>query len=354
MSDLAQTDRLDLSIVAPELPIQAAIARLDTAGTGALLVCTPERMLLGLLTDGDIRRAILQSRSLDGPCIEIASRAPITVAAPISQIEALRLMNAQDINHLPVVDQAGHVEMFLLRKDLLAEEDMHVSAVIMAGGFGTRLRPLTESIPKPMLPIGNRPLLERTIKQLKSSGVREVNMTTHYLSDAIVEHFGDGSEFGVEINYCQETNPLGTAGGLRLVKNRKDTLLVMNGDILTGLPLHEFIAYHKHNRADMTVGLRKYEFKVPYGVVKSDGFRITSLQEKPLMEFFINAGTYLVSPAACEAIPEGRRFDMTDLIQALIDAGRTVVGFPIREYWLDIGRHEDYQQAQEDFRCGRI
>lgn len=349
-----QQQRFDLSIVDPSTPIVVAMAQLDKAGTGALLLCNRNQELIGLLTDGDIRRAILQSLPMDGPCLNIASRTPVTVPAPITHAEALRLMNTHDINHLPVIDTAGRVQQFLLRKDLVTDADLGISAVIMAGGRGTRLRPLTDSIPKPMLPVGDRPLLELTIKQLRKCGIRDVNLTTHYLPEMITDHFGDGSEFGVDISYCLEDNPLGTAGGVQLVKNRNNTLLVMNGDILTDLPLQEFVAYHHDNGADMTVGLRKYELKVPYGVVKSDGVKITGLQEKPVLDFFINAGTYLVSPVAREFIPEGRKFDMTDLIQALIDAGRTVIGFPIREYWLDIGRLEDYQQAQEDVRCGKI
>ncbi len=347
-------NRLKLASIAPATPISEAIAQLDKAGTGALMLCEQDGRLCGLLTDGDLRRAILQGRSLDHPASSIATCHPIVASMPISPVQALKCMNSHDINHLPVLDSNGCVQLLLLRRDLIAEEDLHVSAVIMAGGLGTRLRPLTDSTPKPMLHVGDRPLLELTISRLRSAGIREVNLTTHYLPDAIVSHFGDGGGFGVSMNYVREDSPLGTAGGIRLIKRPNGTLLVMNGDILTKLPFRELVAYHRRQVADLTVAVRKYDLQVPFGVVRCEGARVTSLEEKPNMSFFINAGAYLVEPSLCELIPPDRRFDMTDLIQAALLNGRKVIGFPIVEYWLDIGRHEDYEQAQQDALNGRL
>jgi len=224
----------------------------------------------------------------------------------------------------------------------------------MAGGFGKRLLPLTEDVPKPMLPIGDKPILQRTIEQLRRAGIREVSLTTHYLPDSIVDHFGNGESFGVKLNYLKEDHPLGTAGGLKSMSKATGSFLVMNGDILTGVPFQEMLAYHHQNGAQITVGVRKYEVKVPFGVVECEDVRITQLKEKPTLSFFINAGIYILEPSACDFIPEGERFDMTDLIQSLLDAGLPVVSFPIIEYWLDVGRHDDYQQAQEDVRNGKI
>ncbi len=354
MNRIRHEERLEQVVIPPETPISGAIARLDAAGTGALLVCDSERRLLGVLTDGDVRRAILQGRSMDQPCISIATTEPHTARSPITAADALREMNLHDIHHLPVVDAGGRVCLLLLRKDLVVPEDLPVSAVIMAGGLGTRLRPLTESVPKPMLPVGDRPLLELTISQLRRAGIRDVNLTTHYLSESIVRHFGDGEAFGVRLKYVREEHPLGTAGGLRLLKEPAGTLLVMNGDILTGMRFTEFLSYHRRHGAEATIGVRKYEVEVPFGVVETDGAQVKRLREKPTMSFFINAGAYLLEPSACDMIPEGRRFDMTDLIQSLIDSGRKVVSFPIVEYWLDVGRHEDYQKAQQDVINGRI
>lgn len=346
--------RLESVIISPSATISQAISQLDAAGTGALILCTEGRKLFGLLSDGDIRRAVLRRVSMDERCETISTRNPTTTRASISTMIALHVMNERDINHLPVVDDDNNVVDFLLRRDIVSEEQLGMSAVVMAGGFGKRLFPLTEHVPKPMLPVGDRPLLERTIEQLRRSGIHEVNLTTHYLPEAIEQHFGDGKSFGVRLNYVKEDHPLGTAGGLKLLKNPTGPILVMNGDILTGLPFQEMLSFHRKSGADITVAVRKYEVQVPFGVVECDDVRISSLQEKPSLVFFINAGIYLLQPEVRDAIPEGQKFDMTDLIQKLLDAGRPVVSFPIMEYWLDVGRHEDYKRANDDIRDGKI
>jgi dTDP-glucose pyrophosphorylase/predicted transcriptional regulator len=346
--------RLECVLVSPATPIAEAIALLDKAGTGALVLCTSARLLCGLLTDGDIRRAILQGKSMDAPCYTIASLKPICAPRSISTRDALHVMNHHDVNHLPIVDAENRIVEFLLRKDLVADAGPDLSAVIMAGGYGKRLLPLTESVPKPMLPIGERPLLELTIRQLRRSGIREISLTTHYLPESIVNYFGDGERFGVRLNYLKEDHPMGTAGGLKQMTRPDGPFLVINGDILTGVPFQEMLGYHRKHGAVLTVGVRKYDMQVPFGVVDCDDARITKLEEKPSVSFFINAGTYLLEPSACDYIPEGRPFDMTDLIQKLLGAGKIVVSFPIMEYWLDVGRHEDYQKAQEDARSGKF
>ncbi len=350
----ASHDFLDSVIISPSLPIAEAISRLDLAGTGALVLCEPGRRLQGLLTDGDIRRAILRKVSLDDCVREIAVLSPIVASAPISSADALRLMLERDINHLPVVDGDGELLDFLLRKDLVVDAGTDLSAVIMAGGYGRRLYPLTEQVPKPMLPLGDRPLLERTIEQLRRSGIREVHVTTHYLPESIVKHFGDGRAFGVNINYTNEDQPLGTAGGLKLLPRANGSFLVMNGDVLTGVSYQEMLRYHQRQRALMTVGVRVHQIPVPFGVVECEGARVTELREKPTLTVLVNAGLYLLEPAACDYIPEGRRFDMTDLIRLLVAEGQTVASFPVIEYWQDVGRHETYRQAQEDVRNGKI
>jgi dTDP-glucose pyrophosphorylase/CBS domain-containing protein len=345
---------LESVVISPTLSIAEAISVLDAAGTGALVLCTEGRILCGLLTDGDIRRAILQGKSMDAPCNTISSSTPVVATRSIRAGEALHLMNQHDINHLPVLDAENRVVEFLLRKDLMPEVRLDLSAVIMAGGYGKRLLPLTESVPKPMLPVGDRPLLELTIEQLRRCGIRDVNLTTHYLSESIVNHFGDGEDFGVRLNYLQEDHPMGTAGGLKQMKRPDGPFLVINGDILTGVSFEEMLVYHRKHKAVLTVGVRKYDMQVPFGVVECADVRITKVREKPSLSFFINAGTYLLEPLACDYIPEGCPFDMTDLMQKLLEAGRQVIAFPIMEYWVDVGRHEDYQKVQEDVLKGRI
>lgn len=346
--------RLDSTVISPTTSLSDAIALLDKAGTGALLLCTSGQILCGLLTDGDIRRAILQGKSMDIQCVTIASQNPVAAPHSISTREALDLMNLHDIHHLPVVDESNRVVEFLLRKDLVPDVRLDLPAVIMAGGYGKRLLPLTESVPKPMLRVGDRPLLELTIEQLQRAGIRDVSLTTHYLPECIVNHFGDGEDFGVRLNYLKEDYPMGTAGGLQQMKRPESTFLVINGDVITEVPFTEMLLYHRKHAAILTVGLRKYEVSVPFGVVECEDVRITKVQEKPSLSFFINAGTYLLEPSAYDCIPKGQPFDMTDLMQKLLEAGQRVVGFPITEYWLDVGRHEDYQKAQTDVLSGRI
>ena len=346
------SELLDTAMLLPSASIAEAIAQLDKAGTGALVLCTADRMLFGLLTDGDIRRAILRGISLETPCESVASREPLTVTSSTSTAEMLELMVKHDINHLPVVDDAGCVIRFLLRRDLIQLRRTDLSAVIMAGGYGKRLLPLTEQVPKPMLPVGDRPLLELTIQQLRRSGIREISLTTHYLPDSIVQYFGDGSAFGVRLTYLEEESPLGTAGGIKLMKRTDNPFVVINGDIITGVPFQEMLNFHRKHHASLTVGVRKYDVEVPFGVVELDEVHVNLIREKPSFNFFINAGAYLLEPEVCDFIPSGERFDMTDLIQKLIGAGKVVVSFPIMEYWLDVGRHEDYARAQEDVRNG--
>jgi NDP-sugar pyrophosphorylase family protein len=190
--------------------------------------------------------------------------------------------------------------------------------------------------------------MERIVEQLQQAGVRRMVVATHYMPDKIVGHFGDGQDFGVKISYVTEDRPLGTAGALGLIDQQEETLLVINGDILTRVDFRAMLVFHQDNRADLTTAVRKYEMSVPYGVIENDGTFVRSLVEKPMVSLFVNAGIYLLEPAVHHYIPKDQRFDMTDLIQRLLDADRPVASFPIFEYWLDIGQHADYRQAQED------
>jgi dTDP-glucose pyrophosphorylase/CBS domain-containing protein len=352
---------LERFLVGPDSSIRDVMACLDRNAKGIALVVDEERRLLGTVTDGDIRRAILDRVSLDAPASELLARKihplyrqPTTARLGTPPSDLLRLMQERSVRHVPLLDEAGRVADLVTLNDLLPEQVLPLQAVIMAGGLGTRLRPLTEDLPKPMLPIGDRPLMELTIEQLRQAGIRRVNVTTHYQPDKIVEHFADGSAFGVELIYVNEDQPLGTAGGLGLLAPPQEPLLVINGDILTRVDFRVMLAYHREHGADMTVGVRRYDLQVPYGVVESDGLYVRHLTEKPLLSFFVNAGIYLLEPSVYQYIPPGRdgqggqRFNMTDLIQRLLDEGRPVVSFPIVEYWLDIGQHADYAQAQED------
>jgi len=347
--------RLQRAVVPAELSIADAIPALERAGVGILLLCSPDRTLVGTVTDGDIRRAMLRGIPFQEPSRTIATLAPVVGRLPLTRAGALHQMDHTKgflVNHLPIVDDEQKVIGLALRSDFVGEEEIPLSAVIMAGGLGTRLRPLTEDLPKPMLPVGDRPLMELIIEQLRRSGIRQVNITTHYKSEKIIEHFGNGEAFGVNLTYVTEDRPLGTAGGVGLLQSTDEPLLVINGDILTRIDFRALADFHRAHHADLTVAVRPFEYQVPYGVVQVDGSHVIGVQEKPRQFFLTNAGIYLLEPSVQRLIPNGKHLDMTDLIQLLLADKRTVVSFPIIEYWLDIGQHADYLQAQEDVRGG--
>ena len=338
-----------------------AIDHIDKHGKGIILITDGQGVLVGTITDGDVRRWILLGQSLDTSVAGLLEQKkhspyPRPVTAPVGSSSAflLKLMQDKVLHQIPLVDKHDRVVDLVTMDELLPGQRLPLQAVIMAGGFGTRLRPLTADMPKPMLPVGDRPLLELILRQLQASGIRRVNVTTHYMAEKIVEHFGNGDKFGVEMNYVAEDKPLGTAGALGLLESPEETLLVMNGDILTDVDLRALLSYHQEHEATLTVGVRKYEVKVPYGVIESDGPLVRKIVEKPSLTFFVNAGIYLLEPRAHGFIPAGQRFDMTDLIGRLIQEKHKVACFPILEYWLDIGRHGDYDQALQDIKAGRF
>jgi len=341
----------------PEASIREAMVCIEKHAHGVSLVVDEGRHLIGIITDGDIRRAILDSLDLDSSIEFIlrhkaTSKFPDPITAPVGtpSSELLHLMNQHSVRHIPLLDPEGQVSDLALLTDLAKGYESPMSAVIMAGGFGTRLAPLTEGLPKPMLPVGDKPLMERIVELLRSSGIRRVDVTTHYKPEAITNHFGDGKRFDIDIRYVEEEHPLGTAGAISLLDASDDPLLVINGDILTRVDFRVMLDFHREQQAEMTVAVRQHEFQIPYGVVETSGVEIVRLEEKPLIRQFINAGIYLLSPKACQSIPTCKTFDMTDLIANLLSEGRRVVSFPIHEYWVDIGEHADYKQAQIDVR----
>ncbi len=334
--------------------VREAIAAIDRGERGIALVVNDVGALLQTVTDGDVRRAMLAGIDLDQPVSQLWKRTGLTVGPPLTAKvgtdpgELLAQMIARRVRHIPLLAGDGTVAALATQDDLLPAPLSGVEAVVMAGGFGTRLRPLTEELPKPMLPVGGRPLLELTVDKLREAGIRRVNLATHYQPEKIVGHFGDGAGFGVEVEYVQEETPLGTAGALSLIARRDQRTLVLNGDILTDVDFRAMVAFHEDHHADLTMAVRRYEFQVPYGVVDCEGPEVRGLREKPCLSVFVNAGMYLLEPSVFAHIETGIRLDMTDLIERLVAAGRCVVSFPVREYWLDIGQPADYLQANED------
>ncbi len=350
-------ERLAATLIEPSATLGEALAQLDAAGVGVLLVAGRGRRLVGVLTDGDLRRAILAGSGLDSPALPFVSREPLTVGPEAGPDAVLRLLDrGRDyaVHHLPVVADDGVVLGVWLRSDIVRTPGTDLRAMIMAGGYGMRLRPLTEGIPKPMLPVGDRPLLELTIERLRAAGIRHVGVATHYLSECITGHFGDGSAFGVEISYFPEEQPLGTAGALRALPDDGEPLLVLNGDVLTGVNFARMLAFHRECGAELTMGVREFVMEVPYGVVECHDTRVLGIREKPRQRYMVNAGVYLLESAVRRFVPDDLRFDMPDLIGRLLAAGRPVAAFPIVEYWLDIGRPADYARAQADIATARL
>jgi dTDP-glucose pyrophosphorylase len=337
------------------------MAVIDRNGKGIALVVDERQHLLATITDGDIRRAILAGLDLGQPVMQLKQAQhnappapPITAAQGTTEAEILALMHAHVVRQVPLLDEEGRVAELVVIDDLLQETELAVTGVIMAGGYGSRLMPLTETVPKPMLPINGRPLLEHMLDKLHHAGIRSVNVATHYLSDRIVDHFHDGSDFGVRLNYFQETEPLGTAGALAKMSSGTDPLLVINGDILTGVDIRAMLHFHREHGSQLTVGVRQYDIEVPFGVVETEGVKVTRIAEKPVLRHFINAGIYFVNPAMCRLVPENQYFDMPDLIAAVIASGGLVISFPVREYWLDVGQLEQYQKAEADVAKGIV
>lgn len=352
---MARPDFTNLCITT-SVTIRDAIKCIDRSGAISLALLLDEQgKLRSVLTDGDIRRGILHRLSLDASVLEllpIKEKMPNSkaVTAPVGtdHVTLLKIMQEKAVRQLPLVDEKEKVVDIVLLRDLLPEVTSGLQAVIMAGGMGKRLSPLTDELPKPMLPVGGRPLLERIVAQLQQAGIHRVNITTHYKPEKIVEHFGTGSAFGVDIHYVNEDRPLGTGGALRLMPQQDMPILVVNGDVLTGIDFRQMLEYHKDYSADITVAVNLHTIQVPYGVVDCEESKITGVREKPEIKLFVNAGIYLLEPSVYEFIPENDHFNMPELVEQLIKAGRTVVSFPIREYWMDIGQHKDYAQAQED------
>ncbi len=348
-------------LVSPDTSIHDTVAKADENRMGIVLVVDEERRLIGTVTDGDVRRAILAEVSLDQPVSYLlANKAnsrratPVTALAGSDRTILLRILREHNLLHLPLLDQDQRVIDLVTVNDLVAVDDHPLQAVIMAGGLGTRMRPLTDDTPKPMLPVGDRPLLEIIVQQLRDAGINRVNVAVHHASEKIADHFGDGSDFGVEITYANEDRPLGTAGALGLLEPPTDTTLVINGDILTQLDFKAMLDYHLENSTELTVAVRRQEFELPYGVVECDGPTVRSVTEKPRLNYFINAGIYLLEPSIYALIPCGESYHMTDLMNRLLAEGRAISAFPVREYWRDIGEPSDYQQAQEDMATGKV
>ena len=337
--------------------LRQALESMTGSGKQIALVVDGERRLLGLLTDGDVRKAILRGIPLEAKVVEAMNRHPVVSGAGLSGAEAIVLMRSRSIRHLPLLDHERRVVELLVLDDLLAPPAaLRNRAVIMAGGQGRRLRPLTDSTPKPLVRVGGKPLLEILIERLRQAGIAEVLVAVYHKSEMIRDCLGDGSRLGVRIGYVEEPEPLGTMGALTLIRDRLDyPFFVVNGDILTKCDFRAMWEFHRSQTGvALTVGVSLHQVDIPYGEFALRDDRVTRVEEKPRKEFPINAGIYVLEPTTVDLIPRGRYFDATDLIRLLLDRGMPVAAHVIREYWLDVGRHWDLEKANRDMAEGLL
>lgn len=343
-------------LLQPTATVRDAIAALERGAMGIALVVAGDNRLLGTITDGDIRRAMLRDVSLSDGVQELLVRPegspyqhPITAPAGTPDDELLALMHIKTIHQIPLLDPDGRVLGLATMSELTHRRNLGIPAMVMAGGFGTRLYPLTENTPKPLLPVGGKPILAWIVEGLCSHGITDIWITIHYHADQIRDYFGGGSKWGARIRYVHEKEPLGTAGALGLLPERFTTpFILMNADLLTRLNYRSLYQFHLDVGAVMTVCVKQHSIQIPYGVVEVENGLVRDLSEKPSRYLQINAGIYVLSPELIDYVPRAQHYNITDLIRRLLAEDRRTASFPIREYWLDIGQMPDYHRAQAD------
>ncbi|QBM16368.1 hypothetical protein MARI_04480 [Marinobacter sp. JH2] len=338
------------ALVNSDASLEQAIEVLDKAALRIALVVDASDRLLGTLTDGDVRRALLKHLPLETPVNQVMNGQPKTAEQSWTESRILALMEQHELLQLPLVDPEKRVVGLANLHDILNKHRHDNPVFLMAGGFGTRLRPLTNNCPKPMLKVGDKPILEQILLNFVEAGFHRFYISTHYMPEVIRDYFGNGEKWGISIQYVHEEEPLGTGGALGLLPHDEidQPLFMMNGDLLTSLNLHSFLEFHQTHNGVATMCVREYEHQVPYGVITSEGTQIKSMVEKPVHRFFVNAGIYLLDPALVKSVEPGTRIDMPTLLEGQIDGGNAVNMFPIHEYWLDIGRMDDFHKAQTE------
>lgn len=341
-------DDVSRCVVPGSATVKDVVENLTSSGLRLCLVVGSDEVALGIVSDGDIRRGLLAGEGLDSPATTVMNTSFASASKGTALSELTRLARSREVTHLPLVDGEGKLAGLFIDQPDGGPTGRDNTVVIMAGGMGLRLRPLTENTPKPMLPLGGKPMVQHTIEALRSEGFLKFVFAVNYLGDQIETHFGDGADLGVHITYVRETQPLGTGGALSLLgESFQSPLLVVNGDVMLSAKISEMLDFHHQTGGEITVGVKLLETQIPYGVVEVDGSRILGISEKPVYRDFVNAGVYVLNPGLLGKVPHDEKFDMTDLLAQVIETSNATA-FPLHESWIDLGRHEDLARAREE------
>lgn len=336
--------------IAPQISIRKALEIIDQGAMKIALVVDAEDRLIGTLSDGDIRRGLLKGLGMEDSIDSIYNHQPTVCQLNDPKEKVIQTAVSKRIYQIPIVDEKGRVVKLAEIDHLIKKEKLPNPVVIMAGGMGKRLLPLTEHTPKPMLKVGGRPILETQITRLQQLGFSDIWIAINYKGDQIKEYFGDGRPMGVRIRYIEENQRMGTAGALGILEEIPlHPVLVMNGDILTNVNFENLIDFHHRAKAEATMCIREYGLEVPYGVVRLNQNNIIAIEEKPVQQFYVNAGIYVLNPSVIASLEPGSAIDMTQIFEKLVQQKKETVSFPIREFWMDIGKLEDYNRANNEY-----
>lgn len=334
-------------IINKDASLLEALQKLNETTNFTLFVVDDKDVVVGAVTDGDIRRGLIAGALMTDDIYSICHKSFRYIDDEVKSTPSIfNEIKKSGITLVPYLDKEGHIKNLIDLRHTNAL--LPVDAVLMAGGRGERLSPLTDNCPKPLLLLGGKPIIEHNINRILSYGITNITLSVRYLSNQLRDYFGNGQQMGASIDYVEEDAPLGTIGSVSLIKEfHNDIVLVMNSDLFTNIDLEEFYTHFIDTDADMSIASIPYNVSVPYAVMEFDGEKVKSLVEKPTYTYYSNAGIYMIKKSILQQLEYGEHCDATDLMQRLIDNGKKVTSFPIVGYWIDIGRHEDYKKAQE-------
>ena len=339
------------TLLKPASTMEDAINILTKEALRIAIVVDGDGVILGIVTDGDIRRALVRGCTIKSSVSEFMHKKPLVASSEDSRFSIISMMKEKDLLVVPVVNKHKRVIGVETLNKLLDVKKYENPVFLMAGGFGKRLSPLTDHTPKPLLKVGSKPILETILERFVGFGFRNFFVSVHYKADMLKEYFGDGSKWGVDIQYVHEKEPLGTAGSIGLLPDTIPDLpiIVMNGDLLTKINFERLLEFHNEGGGSATMCVREYDFEVPYGIIESEGSKVKRIVEKPVHSFFVNAGIYIISPNLIRSISGIKHLDMPSLLNSKLDGGEQINVYPVHEYWVDIGRMEEYQLARENY-----